>query len=66
VEDPVTGSLNASVAQWLIGAGLAPPHYVAAQGTLLQRAGRVHIEQVDGTVWVGGDVTLVIEGQVSL
>ena len=66
VEDPVTGSLNASVAQWLIGAGLAPPRYVAAQGTLLQRAGRVHIDQVDGTVWVGGDVTPVIEGEVSL
>jgi len=66
VEDPVTGSLNASVAQWLIGAGLAPLRYVAAQGTLLQRAGRVHIEQVDGTVWVGGDVTPVIEGEVSL
>ena len=65
-EDPVTGSLNASVAQWLIGAGLAPPRYVAAQGTLLQRAGRVHIEQVDGTVWVGGDVTPLIEGEVSL
>jgi PhzF family phenazine biosynthesis protein len=66
VEDPVTGSLNASVAQWLIGAGLAPARYVAAQGTLLQRAGRVHIEQAGDTVWVGGEVTPVIEGQVDL
>lgn len=65
-EDPVTGSLNASVAQWLIAAGLAPPRYVAAQGTLLQRAGRVHIEQDGNTVWVGGDVTPVIEGEVDL
>jgi PhzF family phenazine biosynthesis protein len=66
IEDPVTGSLNASVAQWLIGAGLAPPRYVAAQGTLLQRAGRVHIEQEGDTVWVGGDVTPCVEGEVRL
>jgi len=65
-EDPVTGSLNASVAQWLIGAGLAPPGYVAAQGTPLQRAGRVHIEQEGDTVWVGGDVTPVVDGEVVL
>jgi PhzF family phenazine biosynthesis protein len=66
MEDPVTGSLNASVAQWLIGAGLAPPRYVAAQGTLLQRAGRVHIDQAGDTVWVGGEVTPVIAGEVDL
>ena len=47
-EDPVTGSLNAGLAQWLIGAGLAPARYVAAQGTALGRAGRVHVEQRDG------------------
>ena len=45
-EDPVTGSLNAGLAQWLIGAGLAPPRYVASQGTALGRAGRVHVERV--------------------
>ena len=56
-EDPVTGSLNASLAQWLIGAGLAPPRYVAAQGAALRRAGRVHIEAVGDDIWVGGDVT---------
>ncbi len=66
IEDPVTGSLNASLAQWLIGAGLAPASYVAAQGTLLQRAGRVHVEQDGATVWVGGDVTPLINGQVDL
>jgi len=65
-EDPVTGSLNASVAQWLIGAGLAPPRYVASQGTLLQRAGRVHIDSVDGQVWVGGDVAACVQGEVLL
>ena len=65
-EDPVTGSLNASVAQWLIGARLAPPRYVAAQGTVLQRAGRVYIDSEGGTVWVGGDVSECIRGEVEL
>lgn len=65
-EDPVTGSLNASVAMWLIGAGLAPPRYVATQGAALQRAGRIHIEHDGDTVWVGGDVTTCISGVVEL
>ena len=65
-EDPVTGSLNASLAQWLIGAGLAPASYVAAQGTAMRRAGRVHLQAEGDTVWVGGDVTPCIEGQVRL
>jgi PhzF family phenazine biosynthesis protein len=65
-EDPVTGSLNASLAQWLIGAGLAPGAYVAAQGTALQRAGRVFVEQLGDTIWIGGDVVVCVEGSVSL
>jgi PhzF family phenazine biosynthesis protein len=65
-EDPVTGSLNAGLAQWLIGAGRAPEAYTAAQGHTLQRAGRVHIRQEDGEVWVGGAVTPVIEGIITL
>jgi PhzF family phenazine biosynthesis protein len=65
-EDPVTGSLNAGVAQWLIGAGLAPPVYTAAQGAALGRAGRVMIEQEGGTIWVGGDVVACVEGTVTL
>jgi PhzF family phenazine biosynthesis protein len=65
-EDPVTGSLNAGLAQWLIGAGLAPPRYVAAQGAALGRAGRVHVEQQGDTVWIGGDVAGCIEGTVDL
>jgi PhzF family phenazine biosynthesis protein len=65
-EDPVTGSLNASLAQWLIGAGLAPPRYVAAQGTALGRAGRVFIEQSDGAIWVGGSCVPLIQGSVAL
>ena len=66
-EDPVTGSLNAALAQWLIGAGLAPTTYVAAQGTALQREGRVHIEQTcDGTIWVGGASVTCVNGEVAL
>ena len=66
-EDPVTGSLNAALAQWLIGAGLAPERYVAAQGTALAREGRVHIQRdADGTVWVGGASVTCIEGKVQL
>jgi PhzF family phenazine biosynthesis protein len=65
-EDPVTGSLNAGIAQWLIGAGLAPPQYVAAQGAALGRAGRVHVRQADDGLWIGGDVAGCIEGTVRL
>jgi PhzF family phenazine biosynthesis protein len=65
-EDPVTGSLNASLGQWLIGAGLASSSYVAAQGTALQRAGRVHLRAQAGEVWVGGEVVDVIQGEISV
>jgi PhzF family phenazine biosynthesis protein len=65
-EDPVTGSLNASVAQWLMAAGKAPDRYVASQGHALGRAGRVHIQRLGDTVWVGGDVAECIRGEVSL
>ncbi len=65
-EDPVTGSLNASLAQWLIGAGLAASSYVAAQGTALRRAGRVHLREDGDGIWVGGDVVDVIDGEISL
>ena len=66
-EDPVTGSLNAALAQWLIGAGLAPERYVAAQGTALAREGRVFIERdARGTVWVGGASVTCIDGTVRL
>lgn len=65
-EDPVTGSLNASIAQWLMGAGLAGSSYVAAQGTALQRAGRVYLRKDADEVWVGGDVVDVIAGEINL
>lgn len=63
VEDPVTGSLNASLAQWLISEGRAEAPYVACQGTRLGRTGRVHISQgSDGSVWVGGNTLTIAEG----
>jgi PhzF family phenazine biosynthesis protein len=66
VEDPVTGSLNAAVAQWLIGAGLAPSSYVAAQGTAMARAGRVYVEQDGADIWIGGASVTCIDGKVAL
>lgn len=65
-EDPVTGSFNAGAAQWLIGGGRAPGSYVAAQGTVLGRAGRVHIDAVGDDIWVGGQSVSCIQGTVSL
>jgi PhzF family phenazine biosynthesis protein len=65
-EDPVTGSLNAALGQWLIGAGLAPESYVARQGTRLGRDGRVYVSAAGGEIWVGGDVQAVIRGTVEL
>jgi PhzF family phenazine biosynthesis protein len=64
-EDPVTGSLNAGVGQWLAGRVL-PTSYVASQGTVLLRAGRVHVEFVDGQIWVGGDTRTTVAGSVEL
>ena len=65
-EDPVTGSLNAGLALWLQGAGLAGERYVAAQGAALGRAGRVHVLRDAEATWIGGDVTPLIHGQVRL
>jgi PhzF family phenazine biosynthesis protein len=66
-EDPVTGSLNASLAQWLIKSGRASPPYVVSQGTALGRAGRVHISTDEGgTVWVGGRTVACITGAIEL
>jgi PhzF family phenazine biosynthesis protein len=65
-EDPVTGSLNASVAQWLMRTGVAGPSYVAAQGAALRRAGRVHVHREGDDIWVGGDVVRCVQGELSL
>jgi PhzF family phenazine biosynthesis protein len=64
-EDPVTGSLNAGIGQWLAG-GRLPASYVASQGTALQRAGRVHVGLEGETVWVGGDTRTTVTGSVDL
>jgi PhzF family phenazine biosynthesis protein len=65
-EDPVTGSLNANIAHWLIDTERAPPGYVAAQGTAMGRAGRIHVQRdADGT-WIGGDVASCVDGTVML
>jgi PhzF family phenazine biosynthesis protein len=66
-EDPVTGSLNASLAQWLLASGRLQAPYTASQGTALGRAGRIHVSQdADGTIWVGGGTVTCIEGRVEL
>ena len=67
VEDPVTGSLNASLAQWLLGEGLATAPYIVSQGTAIGRRGRVRIDKdTDGTIWVSGATGTRIAGQVDL
>ena len=67
IEDPVTGSLNASVAQWLLRTGRATAPYVAAQGTALGRAGRVHVSADDGgAIWVAGGTVTCVSGTVGL
>jgi PhzF family phenazine biosynthesis protein len=64
-EDPVTGSLNAGIAQWLVGDRL-PMSYVSSQGTVLGRRGRVHVETEGETTWVGGHALTTVTGQVAL
>jgi PhzF family phenazine biosynthesis protein len=66
VEDPVTGSLNAGVAQWLIGTGAAPTSYTASQGLRVGRRGVVRVSAEDGQVWVGGESVTCITGNVVL
>jgi PhzF family phenazine biosynthesis protein len=66
-EDPVTGSLNASLAEWLLRTGRATVPYVASQGTVLGREGRVHVSRDgDGTIWVGGGTVTCVTGAAEL
>ncbi len=66
-EDPVTGSLNASLAGWLLSTGRARAPYIASQGTALGRRGRVRISaDDDGTIWIGGGTITCVTGQVAL
>lgn len=64
-EDPVTGSLNASIAQWLMGAGYAPSSYRARQGTAIDREGIIHLNMIDDTLWVSGSTVTSITGTVA-
>ncbi len=66
-EDPVTGSLNASVAQWMLQTGRIRAPYVVSQGTRLGRRGRPRIDDDEqGTVWVGGDTVTLISGEIDI
>jgi PhzF family phenazine biosynthesis protein len=65
-EDPVTGSLNAGLAQWLTSAGLAPSSYIASQGTALDRAGRVYVEREGENIWIGGKTVTCIQGTLNI
>jgi PhzF family phenazine biosynthesis protein len=66
-EDPVTGSLNAAVAQWLLGSGRLTAPYLATQGSAIGRAGRVHVDRDDGgTIWVGGRTETVLTGTAGI
>lgn len=65
VEDPVTGSLNAGIAQWLVGRGPMPARWTAAQGTALEREGRIDVQvEADGRIWIGGATVLTVEGSI--
>jgi len=65
-EDPVTGSLNAGLAEWLMREGIAKEHFVIAQGTAIQRSGRVYLDRIANDIWVGGEVVTCISGTVNL
>ncbi|KAG0289005.1 hypothetical protein BGZ98_004021 [Dissophora globulifera] len=64
-EDPVTGSFNAGMAQWLIGSGLAPPSYVASQGAAMGRQGKIYVNRDEtGKIWIGGQTVICVQGTV--
>ena len=65
VEDPVTGSLNAGLALWLIGARIAPESYVASQGSVLKRDGRVYVDRIGKDTWIGGAVCPIVDGTIA-
>jgi predicted PhzF superfamily epimerase YddE/YHI9 len=67
VEDPVTGSLNASLAEWLVGSGRASTPYTARQGSAVGRLGRIQVtSDPDGGLWTGGGTVTCIQGRVEL
>lgn len=66
IEDPVTGSLNAAIAQWLISTGQANTSYVALQGRRVGRRGRIEVSADDGEVWIGGAASVIVTGKMSV
>lgn len=65
VEDPVTGSLTAGLAQWMVARGEMPAHWTTSQGTALGREGRITVDvEPDGTIWIGGSTVLTVEGTI--
>jgi predicted PhzF superfamily epimerase YddE/YHI9 len=67
IEDPVTGSLNASLAQWMLKSGRVKAPYVASQGARIGRKGRALIDQdADGAIWIGGTTFTCVQGEVDL
>ena len=66
IEDPVTGSLHASVAQWLLDAGVVTAPYSASQGRALGRAGLISVDVDGDDVLVGGATDVIITGSVAL
>jgi PhzF family phenazine biosynthesis protein len=66
LEDPVTGSLNAAIAQWLLASGKATAPYTAAQGRVLGRAGRVEVSQSGDDIWIGGATTVIVDGAIEV
>ncbi|USY20417.1 PhzF family phenazine biosynthesis protein [Nocardiopsis exhalans] len=65
-EDPVTGSLNAAAAEWLIASGRAETPYVAAQGTAMERRGRIHVSSDQDKIWIGGRAEIILSGSAVL
>jgi predicted PhzF superfamily epimerase YddE/YHI9 len=65
-EDPVTGSLNASVAQWLTASGRVQAPSVARQGARSGRDGRVSVTEAGGEFWIGGRAVMIVTGSVDV
>lgn len=66
MEDPVTGSLNAGLAKWLLDTGVATAPFTAGQGSLLGRRGRIAVSESNGNLWIGGDTHVVVEGRITV
>lgn len=66
MEDPVTGSLNAAIAQWFRGRGLVPERYSCRQGSQVRRAGEIHVLDDGSDIWIGGTAHPVVDGMVEL